>query len=204
MPPLKSKLGFSLIEIMIVVAIIGILVVIALSMIGNRRNAADDARVKSELSRLKIAFEDYYNDHNCYPPSTWFDDASDCNSSSLAPYLSTISCDRKTGLPYKLQTDATGCTWFALYARLQMTSDPKYHEFFSGSDLLGTYAVTSDNINVYPDSTPAPSSSTNQYYCQGIDNCSLIPGGRTCTPSYADANCGGTPTNKCTSISTCN
>lgn len=205
-----QKKGFTLIELLIVVAIIAILVITFTVSVMRQRNKASNTRVKKDLAELQIAFENYYNDKNCYPPASYFDSSADCGSNALSPYLPSIPCDRQTGNPYVLETDATGCAWYRLYGTLDSpASDPEALKLYaeSGSN-LGNYGVSSSNtsVSVYfpltPDSssnpinspTPTPTSNPspepNIYYCQGLNNCSLVPVGLTCTPSYADPNCG--------------
>lgn len=211
------KHGFTLIEILIVVAIIALLVVALTFSVSRQRNKANNTRIKSDLARLQIAFEDYYNDNNCYPSATLFDDPADCGSNALSPYLSNIPCDRQTRVPYTLEKDATGCVWYKLYGSLDNpAADPEALQLYSQTgSTTGNYGVSSSNttVSVYfplasttPSGsntpTPTPSSAPNTYYCQGLNNCSLIPGGLTCTPNYSDPNCG---INRCTSVvSTCN
>jgi len=181
-----KKSAFTLIEVLVVVAILALLTLAAIVSFGGSRDKADDSRVKSDLDRLKIAFEDYYSDHNCYPPLEWFDSTADCGSDHLQPYLNVMPCNRKTGLPYTLRKDATGCTWFKLYGTITNPTDPKYYSFTEGSTLLGTYAVSSSNINPYPDLYPNPDST--YYYCIGISTCTdFNPSTKTCTPSWENA-----------------
>jgi len=192
-----QRRGFTLIEILIVISILAILTLASITMLSGNRDKADDAKAKSDLDRLKISFEEYYNDKNCYPPATWLDDASDCGSDNLKPYLNTISCDRRTGLPYIYRTDPTGCVSFALYAKITNTGDPQYSSFMENSTLLGTYAVSSSNVNLYPSASSNPN---NRYYCQALNNCSSIPTGKTCTPSWPTGNCDGDITSRCTGV----
>lgn len=206
--------GFTLIEVLIVAAIIGLLVLVATLSMRNQRLKAEDARAKSDLERLKIAFEDYYNDFNCYPPAEWFDEEADCGQDYLAPYLNTLPCDRQTGLPYALERGgAGGCAWYKLYATLSYADSTTCTP--TGS-LLGNYGVASSNTTVTPacslfaspsptpsapgaspgsSPTPTPSApaspppsyppGTTLYYCQDIGNCtSYEPATQTCTPTY--------------------
>lgn len=219
----KNNLGFTLIELLVAVAILAILIIIALSMLRSNRSKADDAKTKTTLNRLKIAFEDYYSDNNCYPPADFFDDASDCGSNELSPYLPSIPCDPTTGLPYVLETDDTGCQWFKLYTNLKTSkSDPEaLAQCSSTGSTLGNYAVSSDNVlaSVYcTDSSPTPSGnpappnsplpsidpSYNYYYCSAVHNCTAYdPLEYVCTPSYTNnANCDG-GTTPCQSIGHC-
>lgn len=213
--------GFTLIELLVVVAILAIIIVIALSMVKGERDKAQDATVKNSLNRLKIAFEDYYADHKCYPPKDYFDSPSDCNSSQLSPYLNKIPCDVNSGTPFTLETDNTGCIWFKLYGNLKSyQSDLATLDICdpNGSD-LGNYVVSSDNvvakvqcnnISSTPTTNPSPTPiasydpSLNYYYCSTINNCtSYDPLIYSCSPSYTDnANCDG-GSNPCQHIGYC-
>jgi prepilin-type N-terminal cleavage/methylation domain-containing protein len=179
---MKKTRGFTLIELLVVVTILALLIIGALLSLNKNRDKATDAKSKSDLSRLKIAFEDYYNDKNCYPPAEWFDGTEDCGSSSLKPYLAQIPCDPRTGKPYVLETDATACGWFKLYGQLTQTvSDPEALELCDAlGSTLGTYGVSSSNTSVTincaanPSPTPAPIPSTTPgiYACTPTGNCS--------------------------------
>ncbi len=60
--------GFSLIELLIVVAIIGILAAIALPNFLNAQVRAKVSRSLSDFRSLSTAFETYHLDYNNYPP----------------------------------------------------------------------------------------------------------------------------------------
>jgi prepilin-type N-terminal cleavage/methylation domain-containing protein len=213
------KKGFTLIELLISISILAILVVIALSMVRSNRDKADDAATKADLQRLKIAFEDYYGDNNCYPPAEFFDSADDCGSNHLAPYLGSLPCDNTTDLPYVLETDATGCNWFKLYTNLKFAdADPSAQSLCgSGGSSLGNYGVSSDNValtvacTTAPTSSPASSGTGEQlppghdyYYCSALGNCTSFDSELfVCSPYYTDnPNCNGGP-NPCQSVGSC-
>ena len=65
------KSGFTLVELLISIAIIGILAVIVLSSLNQSRTRAYDARVKEQLARFRGAAEIYYSneDPNGYTPA---------------------------------------------------------------------------------------------------------------------------------------
>ena len=210
------KSGFTLIELLVVVALLAIVSVTAIVSVVGGRGKAEDSSMKSDLDRLKIAFEDYYNDHNCYPPPTWFDSSSNPTGSELRPYLDKIPFNKKTGHPYVLETDTTGCSWFKLYTTLNNADDPQAVVLRTTSPATGStkgnYGVSSSNtiVSIYysptnstaPSSTPSPSSlPASHYYCSGVHNCTELGVGQTCTPSYANANCTGS--GGCASIGIC-
>ncbi|MBW2622799.1 MAG: prepilin-type N-terminal cleavage/methylation domain-containing protein [Deltaproteobacteria bacterium] len=62
----RSQKGFTLIELMIVVAIIGILAAIAIPQFNSYRRKAQDSAAKSALKNLATAQENYYATENTY------------------------------------------------------------------------------------------------------------------------------------------
>lgn len=204
----QKRAGFTMIEVLVVLAILSVLFVVLLVTIGSPVNRAKDARTKKELFALKVAFEEYYNDNYCYPPADWFDDAADCNSDQFAPYIDRIKCDHMTQLPYHLEYDASTCDWFKVYANLYFPDEELCNRYGTG---LGdyNYGVSATNTEVAlncdsllpspPAATPSPSpgaspspspSPEGDYYCQAIDNCTWYNKDVwTCTPNYTTSNC---------------
>ena len=202
-----KKSGFTLIEVLIVISILAILTMSILFSVSRQRARAEDTRIKAYLNRLKIAFEDYYGDHNCYPPTDWFDGSEDCGSNSFSPYLTPIQCNRKTGLPYTYETDSDTChQWFKLYATFSLPEADEQaiaQRSATGSD-KGNYGVSSTNVVVsvlYQESsspTPTPIASiipgATYYYCIANNNCTDRPDNLSCNTDAAwvnDPNCGG-------------
>ncbi len=61
--------GFTLIELIIVIAIIGILSVMGLIQIGDANESARDARRIGDLSQMRAALALYFFDNDHYPPT---------------------------------------------------------------------------------------------------------------------------------------
>jgi general secretion pathway protein G len=61
--------GFTLIELMIVMALIVVLASIGLAMHANSQTRAREAVLKEDLFRLRDAIDQYYADKNMYPAS---------------------------------------------------------------------------------------------------------------------------------------
>ncbi len=61
--------GFSIIELIIVIAIIGLLSVMGMAAIQDARESARDARRISDLSQLRLALFLYFDDYDSYPPT---------------------------------------------------------------------------------------------------------------------------------------
>jgi len=63
-----------------------------------------DGRRLSDLDKLKIVFEDYYNDHACYPPSDVFELYCGGEGSTLLDaYIHSVPCDPRTKRPYRYE-----------------------------------------------------------------------------------------------------
>jgi general secretion pathway protein G len=70
----KQKQGFTLIEILIVVAIIAILASVVLVGLGPTQQQGRDARRVSDLREIQTGLELYYNKIGSYPAVTSWDD----------------------------------------------------------------------------------------------------------------------------------
>lgn len=128
-PAPSTQLGFTLIEILIVVAIIAILASVVLVGLGPTQQAGRDARRLSDLSEVQTALELYYSKCGFYP--------------------GTANCAAST----------PGTTWAAMAAALTgstigvptIPNDPStngtyYYEAFSGGSTY-TIAATLENAN---------------------------------------------------------
>ncbi len=64
------KSGFTLVELLVVMAILGILTVVTLGNFRTSQIKARDAQRKSDLRQISNALEAYYNDYAGYPPQS--------------------------------------------------------------------------------------------------------------------------------------
>lgn len=170
---MRSQSGFTLTEFLIILGLVVILFIIFSQQLQNSYiPRARDAERKTDLERVKIAFEDYYNDNGCYPDP---EQLQNCNSDDLQPYLQTIPCDPETKEPYYYEPDPDNqCGGYRLLTELRYKSDPEitsvgcpdpYNYGVSVGVPLVTEACApaatgSPTPSVIPSTVPSPSPST--------------------------------------------
>ena len=117
---LRITLAFTLVEVLIVMGMVAFL---AMMVIANLNpialfDKARDAERKKDLSRVKTAFEEFYNDHGSYVNASGIykngkvtnykvenlNSGINCNKSIFGPYLNSWPCDPK-GVPYSITRD---------------------------------------------------------------------------------------------------
>jgi prepilin-type N-terminal cleavage/methylation domain-containing protein len=64
---MKNKKGFTLVELLVVVAIIGILAAVSVVSLNTARARARDSRRVADVRQIQTALELYYNDMGTYP-----------------------------------------------------------------------------------------------------------------------------------------
>ena len=156
--------GFTLTELLVVVSILAIMAMIVVGILNPAAlvNKGKDARRKKDLARIKVAFEEYYNDKGCYPDQTRIDELSSpvvCGSISVfAPWLTPWPCD-PDGDPYEIVVEGAdaGCpNAYRVYTTLDNTKDKDIPEGWGVTvrphdtiDSPVNYGVSSPNTNWY-------------------------------------------------------
>ena len=116
----KSR-GITMIELLIVIAILAVLMLILLWSLRGQTYKARDAKRKADIDAYEKIFEDYFNDKTHYPSLGSLDN---CNSADLSPYVKKIMCDpRPANDPYFYWVDANE-TAYAICADLENDNDP--------------------------------------------------------------------------------
>lgn len=118
---LKKDGGFTLLELLIVIVIIGILAVLIVPNLTAGPKRARDAQRKSDLRNVKTALESYFNDNNVYPNAANYA----ALSTSLVPGLiKALPADPKAGNPVYTYTSASPYSSYTLTATCENASDP--------------------------------------------------------------------------------
>lgn len=189
---IKKNQGFTIIEILIVIALIAILAVIFLTKFKTQIDKANDSKRKEHLDKIKISLQEYYSDNQCFPQNL------ECNQ-VLPPYFNPVPCDptTKDSYLYVPETDASCPQWFKVYGNLQDEADPDIVKVNCqsgcGPENKYNYGVSSSNINL----DSAVSSNPPDGECQVISGCAgmvckVLSGPEMCpNVHFCNDNCDG-------------
>jgi prepilin-type N-terminal cleavage/methylation domain-containing protein len=140
----RYKYGFSLIELLVAIAVIATIIGLALPNFLGARARARDARRKAELNQLKTALQLYYNDYKIYPPAA--------NGPGKVNYVAGCGADGDTLCPAACSVDfaagGTGCdTVYMTKFPAELGSIMFYYQTNSGADfcLKGSLENASDS-----------------------------------------------------------
>jgi len=142
------KKGVTLIELMVVMLILAILMVAMTAALNpaNLINKGKDATRKKDLKRIKIAFEEYYNDKGCFPSQAMIDELNSAPCGSTGLYqLNPWPCEPGGG-HYRILTEPpiSNCPdWFAALTTLRATSDK---DMIKVEGKKYNYCVSSTNV----------------------------------------------------------
>lgn len=206
----KKKTGFSMIEVLIIIVILGLLSVGSIFAYQAIVTRGQDSERKSDLQRIQTALEDYYNDNGCYPPR---EQLLSCDGDELSPYVSDYPCDPATGQPYLYVPEADACDGYRLQAHLANDDDPVIASlncdgaYGCGYSVFYNYGVSSGVTVASSEPLPQPSASPGtfggEFACdrEGACNSYSNPELAGCPISFAQANCQGVcanPAYRCT------
>lgn len=130
-PDSNSSTGFTLIEVLVVIAIIAILAGTVMANVASSRIKARDARRLDDMHKIQPALEAYYNDCGQYPPALDLTAADGCpDPITLKDYMPAIPMD-PLGAAYTYVMDPDNDT-YTLTFTLETTSE----RFTSGEHTL--------------------------------------------------------------------
>jgi len=132
----EKKRGFTLIELMIVIIILGVLVALATGSFVSSQKKSRDSKRKNDIRQVALALEAYVNDKGRYPPAGSNGEIAGCapDDQTICPwgeifqdqngttYMVELPEDGIATQRYYYLTDAAG-TWYQLYVRLENVLD---------------------------------------------------------------------------------
>jgi prepilin-type N-terminal cleavage/methylation domain-containing protein len=130
---LQAEKGFTLIEILIVVAIIGILASVVLVGLGPVQKQGRDARRVSDLRQVQNGLELYFNKNGSYPPtSDWASLKTALTGAAIG--VSNVPNDPRNSSPYVYQYASNGSS-YVLAAQLEDDNNPVLKDDVDGTVL---------------------------------------------------------------------
>jgi prepilin-type N-terminal cleavage/methylation domain-containing protein len=199
-----NKRGFTLVELLLVIAILVVLMIMMIGAYdpGLMVEKARDAKRKKDAGRIRVAFEEYFNDKGCFPSQAMIDNLA-CDKDGFLPWLPDWPCD-PNGPKYHIYMDGSACPkYYRILVNLKNRKDRDIptgwysksldQHFGDGTLTINdiNYGVSSQNIYWYTEAVPA--------YCYtAFAGCYIIPGPGRCSAlapgvehvdSYLNPNC---------------
>lgn len=160
----SNQLAFTLLELLVVMAIVGILTVLGIRSFGSVQQKSRDSRRKQDMQNIGKVLEVYYNDFNHYPYSSggsmmgcevgaiqacsWGNIWQNFSNQTL--YMSELPVD-PSGNQYFYLADAEGMS-FSIFTYLENTDDASVVKnidgdpaFYSGTACKVANGVLADN-----------------------------------------------------------
>jgi len=121
---LKKQGGFTLLELLIVIVIIGILALLIIPNITSAPKKARDTKRKTDITTVRKGLEEYFVNNNVYPDSTGT--GLTALTVGSAPIIKTLPTDPKNVAPYTyVYVSANTNSTYTLTACLENDQDTR-------------------------------------------------------------------------------
>jgi general secretion pathway protein G len=122
---LKKEGGFTLLELLIVIVIIGILALLIIPNVTSAPKKARDTQRKTDMKAVQKALEEYYTSYNAYPVGTGQADSvlAAALTTGNPPILKTVPTDPKNSAQYVYTYTAAANTSYVLTGCLENGQD---------------------------------------------------------------------------------
>lgn len=117
----KNSKGFSLIELLVVVAIVAVLSAIVITSMTSSRQKARDAKRISDLAQIQLALEQFFDKCRHYPNGISLTSTYGSYCQPLSTYISVIPKDPSSGASYDYGVDSDYLD-YVLRASLETTN----------------------------------------------------------------------------------
>ncbi len=136
---LSIQKGFTLVELLVVVAVIGILSTLLVANFIGVRQRGRDAQRKSNLRQMQSALELYRADQAGYPTSLPACGAAFTSIDGKAIYMQKVPCD-PSGVSYSYTSSDT--TKYTVIGCLENSNDPEIDKDVNGNNINCTGSTT--------------------------------------------------------------
>ena len=121
----KDRAGFTLIEMLIVIIILGILAMVIIPQISVSTDDAKVSTLKGNLAGLRSAIEIYYAQHsNKYPGMTDSTNGNTNNDAGVAASSMVLQLEQYTSSSGKVQTTKDGTFKYGPYVKTGLPTNP--------------------------------------------------------------------------------
>jgi type II secretory pathway pseudopilin PulG len=95
---MHNKKGFTLVELLVAICLMILLFALAITSLLKAQSKSRDARRTADIAVIKVALEQYFNDHNFYPASLNFGQI--FKDDAYGTYLKIVPNDPNINLSY--------------------------------------------------------------------------------------------------------
>lgn len=156
--------GFTLIELIVVMAIMGVLIAVTASSFQTSRTKGKDGKRKSDLKQIQNALEAYMNDHGRYPATTnGVITACGGTGTSTCDYGSAFSDENGTVYMAQIPEDPSAAAQYMYF----VSTDYKQYQLF---------AHLEDTLDITLQSYPGKNCPSVTYVCNyGVSSSNTTP-----------------------------